>query len=94
MKVKVIMPPWCKPSVTKEFEEAVKIIGDDVWKEASIRFYAVRKAKINNGRSAPKGMQNISTKYWMRNLKMLVGKEAQGIIIRNGHGYGSLLDIK
>lgn len=57
MKVKVIMPPWCKPSVTKEFEEAVKIIGDDVWKEASIRFYAVRKAKINNGRSAPKGMQ-------------------------------------
>lgn len=57
MKLKIITSPWSKPIMTKELQEAAEIIGDNVWKDASIRFYAVRKAKINNGKSAPKGMQ-------------------------------------
>lgn len=57
MKLKIISAPWNSPKITKEFQEAIEIIGDNVWKEASIKFYAVREAKINNGKSAPKGMQ-------------------------------------
>ncbi len=57
MKLKIVAAPWSVPSLTKEFQEAIEIIGDDVWKDASIRFYATREAKLNNGKPAPKGMQ-------------------------------------
>ena len=51
------MPPWCKPELTDEIKEAVSIVGDDLWKDASIRFYSIRDARIQQGKSAPKGMQ-------------------------------------
>lgn len=57
MKVKLYMPPWCKPELTDEIKEAVSIVGDDLWKDASIRFYSIRDARIQQGKSAPKGMQ-------------------------------------
>lgn len=58
-KMKLVLVPakWYTPTITKEFQEAVEIIGDDVWKEASIKFYASREAKIRAGAIAPKGMQ-------------------------------------
>lgn len=57
MKLKIIAAPWSTPKLTKEFQEAIEIIGDDLWKDASIKFYAAREAKVNNGKPAPKGMQ-------------------------------------
>lgn len=50
-------PPWVKAELTEEAAEAVNIIGDDLWKEASIRFSAERENKLRAGKSAPKGMQ-------------------------------------
>ena len=43
--------------MTNEALEAIQIIGDDLWKEASIRFYSIRDSKVRAGQSAPKGMQ-------------------------------------
>ena len=57
MKTRLLAPPWCKPDLTEETIEAITLIEDDVWKEASIRFSAERDAKIKSGKSAPKGMQ-------------------------------------
>lgn len=57
MKLKIVNAPWCNPTLTEEFKEASEILADNVWREASIKFYAVREAKLNNSKSAPKGMQ-------------------------------------
>ena len=57
MKVRLVAPPWGAPPVTKEAQEAVEILGDDVWAESSVRFYADREAKLKAGKRAPKGMQ-------------------------------------
>ena len=57
MKVRLVAPPWGAPPVTKEAQEAVEILGDDVWAESSVRFYAEREAKLRAGKRAPKGMQ-------------------------------------
>lgn len=57
MNVRLLAPPWCRPELTEEAKEAIEIIGDDIWKDASIRFYAERDTKLRAGKSAPKGMQ-------------------------------------
>ena len=57
MKTKLLAPPWVKTGLTEELKEAIEIIGQDVWKEASIRFSAEREVKLRSGKSAPKGMQ-------------------------------------
>ena len=61
MKTRLLSPPWCDPELTEEAQEAIKLIGDEVWKDASIRFSAERDAKIKSGKSAPKGMQRYYT---------------------------------
>ena len=57
MKTNLYVAPWTKPELTDEAKEAIKIISDDVWKEASIRYAAERDVKIRAGKSAPKGLQ-------------------------------------
>lgn len=57
MKTKLFAAPWGMPNLTKEIEEAIEIIGDDLWKNASISFYSARDSKLRSGKSAPKGMQ-------------------------------------
>ena len=57
MKTKLFAPPWVETGLTEELKEAIEIIGQDVWKEASIRFSAEREIKLRAGKSAPKGMQ-------------------------------------
>jgi hypothetical protein len=57
MNVRLYSPPWIKPELTLEAEEAIKILGDDIWRDASIHFAAERDAKLKAGKSAPKGMQ-------------------------------------
>lgn len=57
MRVRLVSAPWCHPKLTDEGIEAIQIIGDDVWKDASIQFAGVRDAKSRAGKSAPKGMQ-------------------------------------
>ena len=57
MKTRLFAPPWCKPDLTEETKEALGIIADNVWKEASIRFAAERDSKRKSGGTAPKGMQ-------------------------------------
>ena len=62
MKVRLVAPPWGVPAITKEAEEAIEAIGDDVWAKSCIRFYAERDAKIRTGKRAPKGMQGTLNK--------------------------------
>ena len=57
MKVRLIAPPGGAPALTSEVEEAVEILGSNVWAESSVEFYANREAKISVGKHAPKGMQ-------------------------------------
>jgi hypothetical protein len=57
MKTKLFAPPWVSTELTEELKEAVEIISQDVWKEASVRFSAEREVKLRSGKSAPKGMQ-------------------------------------
>lgn len=57
MKTRLLAPPWGKPELTEETIEAIKIIRDNVWKDASVLFFAERDVKLNAGKSAPKGMQ-------------------------------------
>ncbi len=57
MKTKLFASPWVKAQKTNETNEAVEILQDDIWKEASVLFAANREAKIKAGKSAPKGMQ-------------------------------------
>ena len=57
MKTKLVASPWINPQMTEEAYEAIEIIGDDIWKDASILFAAEREAKQRAGKTAPKGMQ-------------------------------------
>lgn len=57
MKTKLLAPPWVNTELTEELKEAIEIISQDVWKEASVRFSAEREVKLRSGKSAPKGMQ-------------------------------------
>lgn len=57
MKTKLFAPPWGTPDLTEEAKEAIEIISSDVWRDASIQFYASRDSKSKLGKSAPKGMQ-------------------------------------
>ena len=57
MKTRLLACPWVKPQLTKETTEAIELLKDDVWKEASVLFAAEREAKMKSGQSAPKGMQ-------------------------------------
>ena len=57
MKTRLVSCPWIKPQLTQETIEAINLIKDDVWKEASVLFAAERDTKLKTGKSAPKGMQ-------------------------------------
>ena len=57
MQVRFVAPPWGAPRLTNESQELVALLGDGVWSEASLSFYAERDAKVRAGRRAPKGMQ-------------------------------------
>ena len=57
METRLYAPPWGAPDITEEAKEAIDIISKDVWRDASIRFFALRDSKSKSGKSAPKGMQ-------------------------------------
>lgn len=57
MRVGLLSAPWYEDEPTAELEEACVVLGDNVWREAAIDFYAYRAARLKRGRSAPKGMQ-------------------------------------
>ena len=57
MNTRLLASPWVRTQKTAETAEAIDILKDDVWKEASVLFAAERDAKLSLGRSAPKGMQ-------------------------------------
>ena len=57
MKTRILASPWTKPQLTSEAAEAIDLLQDNVWKEASVLFAAEREAKLMSGQSAPKGMQ-------------------------------------
>lgn len=57
MKASLFVPPWGTPELTDAAKEAIDIIRSDIWKEASIQFYAQRDSKTKAGKNAPKGMQ-------------------------------------
>lgn len=57
MKAQLFAPPWGSPPMTAEGTEAVEILADNTWAEASTQFYAERDAKLRMGKRAAKGMQ-------------------------------------
>lgn len=57
MNTRLLASPWVKTKKTLETEEAIELLKDDVWKEASVLFAAERETKIKFNKSAPKGMQ-------------------------------------
>ena len=57
MKVRLVAPPWGAPALTEEAKEAVRLMGSNVWADASVDFYAKRDAKVKAGKRAPKGLQ-------------------------------------
>lgn len=57
MNTRLLASPWVRTHKTEETSEAIEILKDDVWKEASVLFASERDAKMLLGRSAPKGMQ-------------------------------------
>ena len=57
MRVELLSAPWYEGQPTDELVEACTVLGDDVWRETAIDFYAIRAARVKHGRSAPKGMQ-------------------------------------
>ncbi|MCC6108100.1 MAG: hypothetical protein LIV26_10140 [Atopobium sp.] len=62
MKVRLVAPPWGAPQITPEAEEAFALMADNVWRDACVRFYAERDAKLRAGKHAPKGMQGTLNK--------------------------------
>lgn len=57
MNTRLVAPPWGAPPLTQEAEEALGVIGSEVWRDACVEFYAERQAKTQVGKRAPKGMQ-------------------------------------
>ena len=41
MNVKLFSAPWNTKELTQEAIDAIAIIADDIWRDASIEFYAV-----------------------------------------------------
>lgn len=57
MKARLFSAPWIQNDLTDETKEAIEIIGDNIWRDASIKFAAERDFKQREGKNAPKGMQ-------------------------------------
>ena len=66
MNVKLFSAPWNTKELTQEAIDAIAIIADDIWRDASIEFYAVRAARLSAGKSAPKGMQRFLNEVLIR----------------------------
>ena len=66
MNVKLFPAPWNTKELTQEAIDAIDIIADDIWRDASIEFYAVRAARLSAGKSAPKGMQRFLNEVLIR----------------------------
>ena len=62
MKARLETAPWFDGEMTIEAAEAIAIISDNVWKDASILFAADRSACLSRGMAAPKGMQKYINK--------------------------------
>ena len=64
MKTRLVASPWINPSITEETIEALELVKDDVWKEASVLFAAERDTKQRAGKSAPKGIDCLPSLPW------------------------------
>lgn len=83
LKTRLLAPPWCNPDLTDETIEAIKIIADDVWKEASVRFSAERDIKIHMGKSAPKGMQRYLNEVLVEKFSAMDWDGGSGYFFKN-----------
>jgi len=57
VQVGLLSAPWYEGPPTPELLEACAILGDDVWRDAAVGFYAERAARLRRGKTAPKGIQ-------------------------------------
>jgi len=69
MRAQLFAPPWGVPEMTDAGKEAVEIIGDDVWAEASVLFYAERDARLRLGKRAAKGMQGTINRLLIKKFR-------------------------
>lgn len=78
MRARLVAPPWGAPPLPDEAIEAVEIIGDNVWHDASIDFVAERDAKLSAGKSAPKGMQKYLNKQLVERFESAKWESGDG----------------
>lgn len=83
MKVQLFAPPWGAPRMTDEGQEAVNIMADNVWADASVRFYAERDAKVRMGKRAPKGMQGILNRLLVEKFEANGWDADAGYFVKN-----------
>ena len=84
MRVNLLLAPWYEAQPTVELTEACAILGDHVWREAAIDFYAIRAARLKRGRSAPKGMQSQLNRIIESRFKDAKWLVAGGRFVKNG----------
>ena len=98
MKTRLLASPWVKAQMTDETKEALEILSDNVWSEASILFAAERETKMKSGKSAPKGMQcylndvivkRFTDSGWLGEA----GKGTFGGVFLSSFGSGSCQDV-
>lgn len=70
MNTRLVAPPWGSPALTSEAMEALEILGDGIWHEASVDFIAERDAKLRAGKTAPKGMQKYLNKVLVEHFRL------------------------
>jgi len=84
MRVGLLPAPWYEAAPTAELLEACEVLSDNVWRESAVEFYAVRAARLRNGRSAPKGMQGQLNKVIQSRLEGAGWIGSDGRYVKNG----------
>lgn len=83
MKATLYSVPWAKPKFTEELSEAIGIIGDNIWRDASIHYIAERENKIKAKKSPPKGMQRQLNEVLVNRFKEKGWYSDSGYFVKN-----------
>ncbi len=84
MRVGLLSAPWCEAQPTAELTDACSVLGDNVWREAAVDFYALRAARLKRGLSAPKGMQGQLNRVIESRFRDAGWFGAEGRFVKNG----------
>jgi hypothetical protein len=84
MNVRLQTAPWYEGAPSRELTEACDLLGDGVWREAAIDFYAERSARVRRGLNAPKGIQAFLNRTIDRRFEDAGWESLDGRYLKNG----------